>query len=513
MEAILARARASVALPAATSTVSLARTASLPPAAVPTNSSALVLQPACPRGPSATSALALPPPVPATDFATAVLASAQLAHARTVALPVASANPLPAPPTLPPPPDPSAVASYRHLSARSAALFRLGHREAAIDAKRHALDLAASLPNAALPLHPPPPAAPRAYPPHQSYLNSLPDRAAPYRRQPASQPDLRLLSLPPPPLPTPLPPAPPCPPSALPPTPPHLPPPGARRFRKARRQAAALAPSLLLQQVARIFEVPVEVLLEQPPDVTRRELILLLASWSPGYLQSARTNRARLYRFVHRRRPAFAPGQQVYGHDVAAFLEAVDSKARADALARARRREARGLPEARSADAMGCTARKGASRALRFLAHSLFEPICVDAIAVKRGDKARGRRRGKPAASLSMRMTCNLEDSSRNAPTEFERGFCGSTAAMVHFALRYINAQRSRVVSISGGVARGVCDLDGKIAESEQNPRPMWAAKRGFLGRADHWSAMRQSLNGVEMMGIFLRDTDSPSGD
>ena len=491
VQAILARSRARLLPPTAPS-------AHPAPAALPSSSTSRV----------AANILALPPPPSADAFAAAMMASAKRASVYASALPIALAAPLPAKPSEPLAPAPELVAEYRHLAARSASLFRLGHREAAVEAKGRALALAACIPSSAQPPHPPPPDAPRAYPPHQTYLNSLPDRAAPYRRQQlaASTADR------PPPSPPPLP-SPPCPPAALPPTPSHLPPPGARRFRRARKQAAALAPSLTIQQVAKIFEVPAEVLLEQPPNLTLSELIALLATWSPGYLASARTNRLRLYRFVRRRRSGFALGQQVHGHDVLAFLNGVESKARADAQARARRREARGLPAGRSADAMGCTARTGASRALRFLAHKLFEPICVDAVAVKRGDKARGRRRGKPAASLSMRMTCNLEDAARHAPTEFERGFSGGAAAMVHFALRYVNAQRSRVVGASGGVVRGVCDLDAKIAESEQNPRPMWAAERGFLGRADHWAALARSLEGVESLGVLVRDTDSVNGD
>ena len=45
------------------------------------------------------------------------------------------------------------------------------------------LAIADCIPSAAQPPHPPPSDAPRSYPPHQTYLNSLPDRAAPYRRQ------------------------------------------------------------------------------------------------------------------------------------------------------------------------------------------------------------------------------------------------------------------------------------------------------------------------------------------
>ena len=97
--------------------------------------------------------------------------------------------------------------------------------------------------------------------------------------------------------------------------------------------------------------------------------------------------------------------------------------------------------------------------------------------------------------------------------------------ALVHFALRLINAQRACIHSIVGDVVRGSCDLDAKISSGEQNGRPMWAYRYDMRGN-DTWVHLLVRMRdapprapplhdlsaGVEDPHYFLRDTNSRDG-
>lgn len=487
---------------------------------------------------AALSAVAAPSPslLPSearAAFALRMVSSAKRSFERVQAT-TASATPIapmPPPPPRPPPPPPE-LAEYQHLVARSASLFRLGHKAEGQMAMVAAQTLSARVP-AILRYTPtaPPPASPRVYPPGQSFLNSLPDRAAPYRRGthpplPSSRAPLYLASPLPHPMPSSLSPAPPldayhpmsplAPFLALP-TPPTLPPPPPhytaavrRKYYKSCRAAARLAPLLSLSQVAQISDMPASAIVAQPTITTYHDIITTLSTWSAGYLLNAMSVRLRLTGFMLTRRPTYTLGDPVYGQDVVAFLTHVDRSARTHMLARNARHEARGghVPDC---PANGCTAENGARRGLRFLALKLHDNIAVTGVAVNRRAKNKGRRRGKPAASLSMRVTCNMEWHAKHAPTQFERAFAGAVACSAHLCLRFVNAQRARIKSRSLGVVRGVCELDAKLSESEQNPRPMWASLLGFLGLTSHWDAMAIGTADCPDEAVFFRGTDSPT--
>ena len=108
------------------------------------------------------------------------------------------------------------------------------------------------------------------------------------------------------------------------------------------------------------------------------------------------------------RRPHYKLGDPVYGQDVVAFLTHVDNTARSNMSARNARKEARGL-HVPVCPANGCTAENGACRSLIFLAHKLHDCVDVACVAVQQRSVAKGRRRGMPAYSLSMRVVCNME--------------------------------------------------------------------------------------------------------
>jgi hypothetical protein len=456
-------------------------------------------------------------PPPQTQLSLDSLAATLLASGRgavhtALSLPVAVASPLLATPH----PMPPEAATYAHLVARAASQFRLGHQVEGRATAAQASALALALPEVVRSVPPalPPPSGGRIYPAGQHTLNSLPDRAAPYRRGSG-----RRSQQPPPPDPGRL-----CHPyspfstdwlrSPLePPLPPvHLSASMRRVFMHKRHAAVKLAPILGLHQLAKIFGSPPEVLATQPPQTTYSDLINMLCTWSAGYLSQALSVRTRLTAFMRQRQPNYVLGQHVYGHDVTAFLAHCDSAARTKQSANIARRVARGDPVP-DCPAAGSTAETGVHRGLRFLALTLHDAIDVTCIAVSRRKKKGGRRRGKPAASLSMRVVCNMEWHAAHTPNMFDRAFAGAVAGAAHFDLRFINAQRARLASCSLGVQRGVCELDAKMSESEQNPRPMWASANGFLSSPAHWDAMRVSLADVPQEAHFFRGTDGKGGD
>ena len=126
-------------------------------------------------------------------------------------------------------------------------------------------------------------------------------------------------------------------------------------------------------------------------------------------------------------------------------------------------------------DAKGSAARGGQVAACLFLARNLVFPIQVDCKAVTLVARASRRRTTKQAPALGPRAIYVLCWLTEFGDSQFVRCHAARWLALVHFALRLINAQRSCILSMVDDVVRGSCDLDAKMSAGEQSGRPMWA--------------------------------------
>lgn len=238
---------------------------------------------------------------------------------------------------------------------------------------------------------------------------------------------------------------------------------------------------------------------------------VIVRGWSAGLIDGARTTWIRIKRFAlaSGRLPRGAD-QYIYGYVVRDFLDEVDRSAR---RAYARR------GNVRVDDAQGSTARQGAARNLKFLASNLSFPLDM---ASKSGQLAvtQSRRRSQPksAPPLGVRMLCVLSWLTQHGASPFVRGHAAAWLATAMFAMRFANAQRSRLLAVDGDVVSAVCDLDAKASSGARNGRPMWTSKYDPLG-SDAWItellAMRDALPRAVSLDphYFLRETNSPDGD
>ena len=300
-------------------------------------------------------------------------------------------------------------------------------------------------------------------------------------------------------------------------------PPGERRARVASLAAAArIVPFMTIAQV--------DTLLGRPPGltlvgdamayVTANAIHAIGFGWAAGTIDGARRTWLRMLAFA-KRTNAMAGLDKFYfwGYIVTRFLTAVDSDARA-----AYRARHPGNPR-HVMDAKGAAARGGQAAACLFLARNLTFPIQVDCKAVKLAVRSARRRTARQAPALGPRLIYILCWLTEHGESEHVRCHAAGWLALVHFALRLINAQRACIHSIVGDVVRGSCDLDAKISSGEQNGRPMWAYRYDMRGN-DLWIHLLVLMRdapprspplhdlsaGVEDPHYFLRDTNSRDG-
>ena len=301
-------------------------------------------------------------------------------------------------------------------------------------------------------------------------------------------------------------------------------PPGERRTRVASLAAAA-------KLVAYMSTKQVNALLGRPDSlattgsavayVTAQAIRTIGFGWVAGTINSARCTWLRLLAFAQRTN-AMAGLDSFYFHGfiVSSFLSSVDADARA-----AYRLRHPGRPK-HVMDAKGSAARGGQAAACMFLARNLTFPIQVDCKAVTLIARASRRRTTKQAPALGPRAIYVLCWLTEFGDSQFVRCHAAGWLALVHFALRLINAQRSCILSMVDDVVRGSCDLDAKMTAGEQNGRPMWAYRQDMRGK-DLWLHLLLHMRDapprappiqdagadVEDPHYFLRDTNASDGD
>ena len=300
-------------------------------------------------------------------------------------------------------------------------------------------------------------------------------------------------------------------------------PPGERRAKVASLAAAArIVAYMTLTQVNTLLGRPAVLVTEGDAvaHVTASAIRTIGFGWSAGTIDGARRTWLRLTEYAHRTN-AMAGLVEYYfhGYIIARYLAAVDSEARATYLLRNP-----GKPR-HIGDAKGATARDGQAASCLFLARNLTFPIQVDCKAVTLVTKASRRRTTRQAPALGPRLIFVLCWLTEHGDSHHVRCHAAGWLAMVHFALRLVNAQRSCIISVAGDVVRGSCDLDAKISAGEQNGRPMWAYRYDMRGR-DLWINLIISMRDdpprappaygnsttAEDPHYFLRDTNSPNG-
>ena len=261
-------------------------------------------------------------------------------------------------------------------------------------------------------------------------------------------------------------------------------PPGERRARVASLAAAA-------KIVAYMSTKQVNALLGRPDSlattgsavayVTAQAIHTIGFGWVAGTINSARCTWLRLLAFAQRTN-AMAGLDSFYFHGfiVSSFLSSVDADARSAYRLRHPDRPKHVM------DAKGSAARGGQAAACLFLARNLTFPIQVDCKAVTLVARASRRRTTKQAPALGPRAIYVLCWLTEFGDSQFVRCHAAGWLALVHFALRLINAQRSCILSMVDGVVRGSCDLDAKMTAGEQNGRPMWAYRQDMRGK-DLW--------------------------
>ncbi|KAL1519031.1 hypothetical protein AB1Y20_003299 [Prymnesium parvum] len=287
---------------------------------------------------------------------------------------------------------------------------------------------------------------------------------------------------------------------------------GARRARAPSVVAAArLVPFMTVEMIATFLGCPQSELQALGPAFVAADAVRVISSgWSAGLLTGARSTWLRLLRFASARGRLPSLGQpRISGYVVREFLDDVDRRAR-----RTYESRGRSLP----GDAQGSTARRGVAGHLTFLASRLSFPVDMSSASVRRAlAQTKKRLVPKSAPPLGIRMLCVLSWLTQYGQTQFIRGHAAAWLAMAMFSTRFVNAQRSRLVSVKEGVVFATCDLDAKAPTGSQVGRPMWTSTLDPLGSAawvDELVAMRDAdpRAGSSDPSYFLRDTNSPDG-
>ena len=272
---------------------------------------------------------------------------------------------------------------------------------------------------------------------------------------------------------------------------------GVRRKRLASVRAAhKLVDLFSIHEAANALTLPA--IVSWPRERVDVELVEFLARWDASTLDGAFRVRRKLRAFQEATGRDLPVGGVVSGLTVAKFIDAEDAAARA----KWRAKHPHGDPTGRAA--CGGQAKRGNVKGVKWLAKNLGDAIDVLAPIAVKAMRLR-KRRGVAAPSMSLRMQANLEHMSKHGTTEFERGLAGGLAGMNLFAIRHVNAQRSYLGGVSGGIVRGVCDSDAKVDASDCNPRPMCTSELGILGDRAWLDALLAMLSGFEHHHALLR--------
>ena len=286
--------------------------------------------------------------------------------------------------------------------------------------------------------------------------------------------------------------------------------------------AARIVPFMTMEQVNNLLGRPQGLVMvgDAMAYVTASAIHTIGFGWAAGTIDGARRTWLRMLAFAQRTNAMAGLAEfHFWGYIVSRFLSAVDSDARAKYKHRHPNKPRHVM------DAKGAAARGGQAAACLFLARNLTFPIQVECKAVTLVVKAARRRTSRQAPALGPRMVYILCWLTEHGTSEHVRCHAAGWLALVHFALRLINAQRACIHSMVGDVVRGSCDLDAKISAGEQNGRPMWAHRYDMRG-SDMWvhllvlmrdappraPSLYNPSAGLEDPHYFMRDTNSSDG-
>jgi hypothetical protein len=268
--------------------------------------------------------------------------------------------------------------------------------------------------------------------------------------------------------------------------------PAGARADKAKGYAAArrMIPFINTSRAASIFKTTEEAILSLSPARLEQRLLRYFSTWSAGYVSGSVTTIIDLQRWGTEHNMSEPDCLDFDGISVSEYLEDVDLKARKEFSAAHPDAD----PEQRLAG--GSQAKMARFRYLRFAQLNAFIPIRCDAAPVKRQCKT--KRQGKACVSISLRAQCVMERAAGEADSVFTRGVAGGLAATGLLTLRHANARRTLIKKFQHGILFAVCDLDAKISDSEQNPRPCWTSERGVLGNRAWIDAILEAYKGIK---------------
>ena len=287
-------------------------------------------------------------------------------------------------------------------------------------------------------------------------------------------------------------------------------PPGERRARQLAVRAACLLVQevITLPQAAKVLGVNITKAKSMPRDKLAADLVLVYGfGWAAGTINGGRLIWHRLTQYAQQIH-AWAPPQRIDGYAVRQFLDLVGVAA----MAKYRDRVARGATKPHPGDAAGSTAKGMAVANLKWLVARCHAPIDMASVSVQSTCKRARRYTAKAQPSFSLRMVATLSWHSELGETEYVRGVAGGLESLPMIAQRFVNAQRSSLLSISQGVVRGSNGFDGKIGGASQVGKPFWTSERDVRGSRAWLDAIIVMLRGVEDQHFLLRATNSPDG-
>ena len=286
--------------------------------------------------------------------------------------------------------------------------------------------------------------------------------------------------------------------------------PGERRARtKSVHAAAKYIPLLTMEQAAEILGCPLSEARSLAPSCLSEDLLIVFGfGWTAGTLDNARLEWQKLSAFAAAT-AGWRPGARISGYVFRKYLDTRGLRARAAYS----RRVAAGIIKARAGDAAGGSVKQSCVRGARFNVRNGRFKIDLACVAVEREAKRSRRRSGRVQPSLSLKMVACLSWHAEHGETEFVRGVAAGVLAMAMLAIRYVNAQRSRIHSSRQGVVRGACDLDAKIGSAEQTGKPFWTSARDVRGSHAWLASLEAALAGVADENFLIRRTNSKDGD
>ena len=287
-------------------------------------------------------------------------------------------------------------------------------------------------------------------------------------------------------------------------------PPGERRARQLAVRAACQLVQIVITilQAAKVLGITPSRARSMPREKLAADLVAVYGfGWAQGTIDGGRNEWLRIIEYaatVH----GWKPPQRLDGHIVRQYLNAVGVAAHA----KYRDRVARGVTKPRPGDTAGSTAKGRAVANLKWLTTRCHSPIDMASVAVQSVCKRARKYTAKAQQSFSLRMVAILSWHTEFGPNEFVRGVAGGIESLPMVAQRFVNAQRSTLLSVSGGVVRGANGFDGKIGSASQVGKPFWTSERDVRGSRSWLDSIITMLQGVEDQHFLIRATNSPDG-